>query len=274
MTTVDKALELGKKLLQDVPMAPPRFKGCAHEGCEKRHCAKGYCDSHYAQTRSKGFTTDIKPRYRGEGCTVDGCVRKHKSHGLCGAHYSEKLRSESGPCTFEGCTDLQFIRSSGLCSRHWYQQRHGLELMPLENAPCRFDGCPKVALQKGPHRGWCNGHKTQIKEGRELKPLSHREKVAGTWRINSQGYVITKIPGTHKVLLQHRVVMEQHLGRTLLPWENVHHKNGNRQDNRVENLELWSKSQPSGQRVEDKTSWAIEWLKTYQPDALRGDLLE
>jgi hypothetical protein len=60
--------------------------------------------------------------------------------------------------------------------------------------------------------------------------------------------------------------MEQKIGRKLLPGENVHHINGDRADNRIENLELWSKSQPAGQRVSDKIRWAKEILATYGID--------
>lgn len=64
------------------------------------------------------------------------------------------------------------------------------------------------------------------------------------------------------------LTMEESIGRPLKKCENIHHKNGVKDDNRIENLEIWNTYQPSGQRVEDKIDWAVEILRLYRPDLL------
>jgi hypothetical protein len=57
--------------------------------------------------------------------------------------------------------------------------------------------------------------------------------------------------------------MENVLGRYLEPFENVHHRNGVRDDNRPENLELWTRPQPTGVRARDAVDWARTILELY-----------
>jgi transcriptional regulator with XRE-family HTH domain len=95
---------------------------------------------------------------------------------------------------------------------------------------------------------------------------------AGKGHINKSGYKFISKPGHPNaynagnyrwLIAEHIFVMSEYLGRPLRKGENVHHKNGIRHDNRIENLELWHKAQPCGQRVEDKIAWAKEFLMEY-----------
>ncbi len=65
-------------------------------------------------------------------------------------------------------------------------------------------------------------------------------------------------------ILEHVFVMSEYLGRPLEKHERIHHLNGIRNDNRIQNLELWTTSHPSGQRVEDKLKWCKEFIKKYE----------
>ena len=82
------------------------------------------------------------------------------------------------------------------------------------------------------------------------------------------GYVMLWAPshpraGKDQYVYEHILVMEQLLGRYLLPEEFVHHRNGVRDDNRPENLELWTRPQPTGIRATGAVARAREILARY-----------
>ena len=85
-------------------------------------------------------------------------------------------------------------------------------------------------------------------------------------------YVGVRWPGDKKWRYEHHLVMEHKLGRPLSPDEDVHHINGNGQDNRSCNLELWSRfRQPPGARASDLVVYALEILQKYPELAVRED---
>lgn len=79
----------------------------------------------------------------------------------------------------------------------------------------------------------------------------------------SHGYRYVPVPAELRHLSagatqlgEHRLVMAVVLDRALEEDEVVHHRNGDRTDNRPGNLEPWNTGQPKGQRVQDKIDWA------------------
>lgn len=204
--------------------------------------ARDLCNSHYAQW------------YRGEDLKDIGPT----------ARTNQVVKVEPGSdraCIFPNCARVK--HSNGLCGAHNAQQRAGIALRPVrELKECRFDGCERDAWA----RGLCQAHDRQLKKGSDLRPIrterTHRTRTV-------QGYAKVYDPGHPNAqgrgwILEHVKVMSEILGRPLFKDENVHHINGVKDDNRPENLELWSTSQPKGQRVEDKVAWAKMILERYR----------
>lgn len=112
-------------------------------------------------------------------------------------------------------------------------ERCGEEFLPRSSRPNTRKFCSRS----------CSGKSKKGMEGENAM------RWKGGKRLNAKGYVDVWIPPEErerrgqkrKYVLEHRLVMENHLGRPLLPTEQVHHKNGVRHDNRLENLELWDK---------------------------------
>jgi hypothetical protein len=164
-----------------------------------------------------------------------------------------------------------------LCKTHYQRTIRGIDLnLPFRRVdpgrPCSVKGCPEPMKAKDLRLF----HYERSRRGTPLDAPRMRRR--NTWKphgdgwfIGGNGYVCRskiRADGARRVEYQHRTVMEEILARPLLPEENVHHKNGDRIDNRPENLELWTRSQPSGQRVVDKVAWAREILEMYAPGEL------
>jgi hypothetical protein len=166
-------------------------------------------------------------------------------------------------CSFPGCGRKHSAK--GLCKPHRIQQRKGDVLRPIENrvphgsqvdVPCGFPACPKEAVAKG----LCEGHRRQQRAGQVLRPLRvYKER--GTGSRHHEGYIVHH-KGKEKHLA-HRLVMEEHLGRVLYPDETVHHENGVRDDNDIDNLELRVGAHPQGLSIAEAKAWAKEILRRY-----------
>lgn len=171
-------------------------------------------------------------------CSVEGCDREVHSRGLCGGHYQRLF--------------------------HWGEIRPEVPLKYRPPKPCSVAGCERAARA----HLLCATHLRRWRLSGDPGPASLLRGLNGQGSLRRDGYRRFKEPGG-KERLEHHVVMERMLGRPLLATERVHHRNGVRHDNRPENLELWTTSHPSGQRVEDIVPWAIEMLTLYAPERLR-----
>lgn len=256
---------------------------CKIDGCDRKVKARGLCDKHYLKARRAGALEQFDGPGRGKYAPdahrtcqgIESCGKAHAARGLCGPCY--QIRRAEGliqplpkvnagqTCKAQGCGSD--AKSLGYCIAHYERfKKYG---DPLASAPRKTGGecltpeCSGVVVAKG----LCFACYTRLKKrgttDYSTKYLRRFEKT-----VDDQGYVMVPDPmhpnaRKSKRVPEHRLVMSHYLGRALRENENVHHKNGDRTDNRIENLELWVVTQPRGQRPTDLMDWAREILKRY-----------
>jgi hypothetical protein len=188
-----------------------------------------------------------------------------------------KAKTQTGTCVVDGCDLEQYAWH--MCKLHQRRLRTTGRTDLAPRVPhnksiheiCVMDECGKKHIAKG----FCSTHYRSYKAWLD-KDRSYENRSKINPSVDKEGYVLLYLPehpnaSVNGQYSQHRLVMEQTLGRYLVKGENVHHKNGVRNDNRPENLEVWSIIQPKGQRIEDKVEYAMEILALYAPHLLAGD---
>jgi hypothetical protein len=188
-----------------------------------------------------------------------GGSQKHCSHSCAATamHARRPRTTSASDVVLNADNPLFSIDSLG---QWWYQPSGGPRTRAHINTCAR---CQQRYLRSIFHKTkYCSrrcGIIAAASEGRKAKSGERSHLWTGGRRKTGPGYIAIYRPGHPSIkvggrryVLEHRLVMEAHLGRYLEPHEHVHHINGIRDDNRIENLELWTKPHPPGVRVKDR----------------------
>lgn len=203
-------------------------------------------------------------------CEVKGCEEPHSAHGFCRRHYSAwrmhgdpfggrtyKPRRTEGPRGVY--LPLVDVRPSGKgkgewaldTSGQWWHYPYGTKSARRVRSRAEERICQQCGVKflyrptgargdRGLYHDLACAGLAKKGEVRARGPESPNWK-GGRHVRKQDGYVqiqMTQDDGTRPWQLEHRLIMEKKLGRKLTADETVHHKNGDRSDNRISNLEL------------------------------------
>jgi len=194
-------------------------------------------------------------------CSIEACPNKNYGRSWCFRHYGA-WRKTGDPLGLED--QRKVFRREGSGGPRWKNEPDAIiDFDRKLSGSCCVVDCDKEYKQAN----FCYMHYNRYRSYGRVGPacsekeLSDSKKDNDGWSIRN-GYKIKWTPGGSNCIYQHREVYEEFLGRKLESFENIHHINGIRDDNRIENLELWVVPQPNGQRVED----LIDFLVEHYPD--------
>jgi len=225
-----------RKIFDQYPRREKKVRICNFETCQRQQQSLGYCKAHYQQIYRGARLTNVERIMK---CSHTGCDLPHRAKGFCGFHYSRTVRGVDLDAPKRGTTG---------------------------RTKCKWKDCHR----KNDYWGLCTLHYERQRDGKDMDAPIRKRTNAKTideinWVKNDYGYMIGRFKG--KNVIQHRLVWELHHGRKLRSFENIHHLNGIRDDNRIENLQVWAKPQPCGQRPEDLVAWSVKY---YREEILRS----
>lgn len=214
-------------------------------------------------------------------CKVCNQVKKTPYKDICRSCYQKKWGQSIPEKICQACNKP--FKTVGASCRTCYSNARNKATRSTECSCCKRSGliirniplslCIKCNRQK------LENEKPILKVKRQdyLRNYSRKKKGTdlnapirrplGKWKTQG-GYIMIFRPNhpnadVNGCVREHCFVLSEHIGRPLKKNESVHHINGLRDDNRIENLELWHRGQCPGQRLEEKIAWAKKFLEDY-----------